>query len=160
MLACCNFLSCRCFMPEDKVFDFRRDVTVLRVLREHVEQFMLDLPLDAKRKMRMTLCVDEAAANIIEHCKESENSPNGISFKMRMSCEGGAFKVIFEDDGLPFDPTKAPLVDIKSHIRSGNKGGLGVHIMRLNLDIFEYVRRENLNQFTLGMNLMNLAQES
>ena len=147
-------------MPEDRIFNFRRDVTVLHELRALVEQFMLDLPLDAKRKMRMTLCVDEAAANIIEHCKESENSDHGISFQMRMTCEGGAFKVIFEDDGLPFDPTKAPLVDIKAHIRSGNKGGLGVHIMRLNLDIFEYERKDNLNQFTLGMNLMSMAQES
>ena len=140
-------------MPEDQIHQFRRDVTVLHELRDHVEEFMKGLPLEAKRKMRMTLCVDEAAANIIEHCVEDEHSDHGITFQMRMTCEGGAFKVIFMDDGRPFDPTKAPLVDIKTHIRSGNKGGLGVHIMRLNLDMFEYERKNNWNEFTLGMNI-------
>jgi serine/threonine-protein kinase RsbW len=143
-------------MPEDQIFEFRLDVTVLRELRERVEHFMEDLPLEPKRKMRMTLCVDEAAANIIEHCEAGEDSDHGIYFKMQMTCEGGFFRVIFMDDGRPFDPTKAPLVDIKSHIRSGNKGGLGVHIMRLNLDIFEYARRGQWNEFTLGMNLTPL----
>jgi serine/threonine-protein kinase RsbW len=115
---------------------------------------MTDLPLDEKRKMRMVLCVDEAAANIIEHCQPKDNDEN-FQFKMSASLSEGFFKVVFSDEGLPFDPTKAPLVDIKTHIRSGNKGGLGVHIMRLNLDIFDYQRVNDKNVFTLGIAIGN-----
>lgn len=101
--------------------------------------------------MRMVLCVDEAAANIVEHSKPKDGEP--MVFKVHASCSGGCLKVIFTDEGLPFDPTKAPVVDMKTHIRSGSKGGLGVHIMRLNLDIFEYEREGEQNTFTLGMNI-------
>ena len=101
--------------------------------------------------MRMTLCADEAAANIIEHSKSPEAMP--IEFKATAKLESGFIKIIFSDNGIPFNPTKAPLVDIKNHIRSGKKGGLGVHIMRLNLDILEYKRAGDCNLFTLGMKL-------
>jgi anti-sigma regulatory factor (Ser/Thr protein kinase) len=105
--------------------------------------------MDEKKKMRMTLCVDEAAANIIEH-----SEPNGDSkpyFKMIAQWKDDFLKVTFSDKGKPFDPTKAPVVDIKKHVRSGNRGGLGVHIMRNSLDLFEYERLEGQNVFTLGM---------
>lgn len=99
----------------------------------------------------MTLCADEAAANIIEHSSSAAGMP--IEFKAIAKVEQGFIKVIFSDNGIPFDPTKAPLVDIQKHIRSGKKGGLGVHIMRLNLDILEYERSGDFNLFTLGMKL-------
>lgn len=138
--------------PKEDVWYFPQDATILRELRERIESFMQDIPLDEKKKMRMTLCVDEAAANIIEHCIPTEGDDD-FQFKMTVACDAGFFKVVFSDKGLPFDPTKAPLVDIKTHVRSGKKGGLGVHIMRLNLDIFEYQRVEDHNIFTLGMSL-------
>lgn len=131
---------------------FPQDAVHLKEIRDNICLFMESLPLDEKKKMRMTLCVDEAAANIIEHCQPLEGDPD-FKFKITAKIEEGFFKVIFSDHGSPFDPTKAPLVDIKTHIRSGSKGGLGVHIMRLNLDIFDYQRESEENIFTLGMAL-------
>ena len=139
---------------QKKCWFFPKDASYLKDIRANVESFMAELPLDEKRKMRMVLCVDEAAANIIEHCQPQEGDED-FQFKMATSISGGFLKVIFSDKGKPFDPTKAPLVDIKTHIRSGNKGGLGVHIMRLNLDIFDYQRVNDKNVFTLGIAINN-----
>lgn len=139
-------------MPSSEEFSFQRDCSQLRVLREKVEVYLEKLSMDAKRKMRMVLCVDEAAANIMEHGEPASVSEE-LTFWVTLCVEEGFIKVIFKDNGKPFDPTQAPLVDLKAHIRSGNKGGLGVHIMRVSMDIFEYDRLGDHNVFTLGMNL-------
>ena len=130
-------------------WEYPLDTHILEGLRARLEDFISPLPMDEKKKMRMTLCVDEAAANIIEH-----SEPNGESkpsFKMVALWENNLLKVTFSDKGMPFDPTKSPVVDMKKHIRSGHRGGLGVHIMRNTLDVFEYQRLEGQNIFTLGM---------
>jgi len=134
--------------PEELAFD--KDSTQLHILRDKVEAYLNKVPLDDKRKMRMILCVDEAAANIMEH-GEPAQAGQSLSFWVTLCCEDGYIKVIFKDNGKPFDPTLAPLVDLKSHIRSGKRGGLGVHIMRVNLDIFDYDRENDKNHFILGM---------
>jgi anti-sigma regulatory factor (Ser/Thr protein kinase) len=140
-------------LPSSEELAFAKDCSQLHILREKVEAFMQKLPMDEKRKMRMILCVDEAAANIMEHGEPAqEGAP--LSFWVQLCCEEGFFKVIFKDNGKPFDPTQAPLVDLKKHIRSGKKGGLGVHIMRVNLDIFDYDREDDKNHFILGMSLL------
>lgn len=145
-------------LPSSEEMTFKRDCSQLHILREQVEVYLQKLPMDNKRRMRIVLCVDEAAANIMEHGEAAEGEGE-LTFWVTLCCQDGFMKVIFIDNGKPFDPTQAPLVDIKTHIRSGNKGGLGVHIMRTNMDIFEYDRKDNKNYFTLGSNLTPESKE-
>lgn len=133
------------------LWSFERDVALLKVLREKVEDFIRNISLSDKKKLRLVLCVDEAAANIVEHSCENITIDGPFIFKVEARQEVDCVKFIFRDNGVPYDPTKAPLVDIKTHIRSGKKDGLGVHIMRSNLDIFEYEYKDNMNVFSLGM---------
>ncbi|MBF0198820.1 MAG: ATP-binding protein [Planctomycetes bacterium] len=132
---------------------FPREVGLLVDLREKIQQVMEDLPMDDKQKLRMVMCVDEAAANIVEHTVPKEDDENFV-YIVTAEVLDGYFKVIFSDKGMPYDPTQAPLVDIKAHVKSGKKDGLGVHIMRLSLDILEYEYDESgENIFTLGMKI-------
>ena len=104
--------------PSSEEMTFQKDCSQLRTLRERVEVYLEKLDMDAKRKMRMVLCVDEAAANIMEHGAPADESVD-LTFWVTMCVEKGFIKVIFKDNGKPFDPTQAPLVDLKAHIRSG-----------------------------------------
>jgi len=138
-------------LPDEHTWVYPAESSILGELREKISNFLKSTHLDEKKVMRMTLCADEAAANIIEHSRSSEGMP--IEFRAKAKIEDGFIKIIFRDNGIPFNPTKAPLVEIEKHIRSGKKGGLGVHIMRLNLDILDYKRSAEHNIFTLGMSL-------
>lgn len=139
-------------MSADMVrWNYPLDAAILRDLREELTHYLEGSPLDEKRQKRMVLCADEAAANIIEHSQV----PEGVRpiFEIEACLDDGFLKLTFSDNGQPFDSTKSPLVDLEAHIRSGKKGGLGVQIMRMNLDIFKYSREEEHNVFTLGMRL-------
>ena len=145
--------------PSSEELAFAKDCSQLHVLREKVEAYLEKLPLDSKRKMRMVLCVDEAAANIMEH-GEAIKEDEVLSFWVTICCENGFVKVVFKDNGKPFDPTQAPLVNLKKHLLSGKEGGLGIYIMRVNLDIFDYERTDDHhNLFTLGMSLAGRTKD-
>ena len=138
--------------PLKRSWVFSRDVTLLRQFRTGVNDFLGQFDMDVTRRSRMILCVDEAAANIIEHSCPKANLKSAPDFQVEASYNGQQILVVFRDNGIPFNPTKAPLIDIKNHVRSGQRGGLGVHIMRSFLDVFTYEYDSGKNIFTLGMN--------
>ena len=53
------------------------------------------------------------------------------------------------DSGKPFDPTVQAPVDTTLSATERTIGGLGIHIMRQNMDSINYERMDNLNVLTL-----------
>ncbi len=103
---------------------------------------------------KMVLCMDEAAANIVEHARgPSANDPS--LFKVKVAVQGSMLKVTLCDGGYPYDPTRRPDVDVRKHVKSGKKDGLGVYILRRLLDIFEYNYVAGENVCTLGIRVQN-----
>ena len=57
--------------------------------------------------------------------------------------------------GKPFDPTVQAEVDTTLSANERNIGGLGIHIMRQNMDSINYERMDNLNVLTLRKKIDN-----
>ena len=53
------------------------------------------------------------------------------------------------DSGKPFDPTVHTPVDTTLSAKQRSIGGLGIHIIRQNMDSMNYERIDNLNVLTL-----------
>ena len=53
------------------------------------------------------------------------------------------------DSGKPFDPTVQADVDTTQSDAQYNVGGMGIHIIRQNMDSINYERIDNLNVLTL-----------
>ena len=53
------------------------------------------------------------------------------------------------DSGQPFDPTVQSEVDTTLSAKERKIGGLGIHIIRQNMDSINYERIDNLNVLTL-----------
>mgnify|MGYP006446841343 CR=1 FL=1 len=122
-------------------------------LRNFLEEILNDINIDEKRKARMILCTDEAAANIIEHSNVDLNNEDLHEFEIEVFANENQLTVTIYDNGKPFDPTQTEDVDLSEHILSGKKGGLGVYIMKTQLDVFEYKYENDNNILKLGMNL-------
>ena len=135
----------------NKIWTISRETSELAVIRENIESILSELKMDSLYKSRMILCIDEAAANIIEHTPITGNPVEG--FTIETAIDNSSVTVTIIDNGSKYDPTKEKDVDIKKHIRSGKKGGLGIFIMKSQLDIFEYKYENQCNVLTLGMNL-------
>lgn len=139
------------YSPSKRSWTFNRDSSLLCQFRQSIHDFLSEFNIDQKKKMRMILCVDEAAANIVKHSSAKSENYGSISYKVDAQYDGKQIIVTFIDNGIPFNPTAAPLVDIRNHVKTGQRGGLGVHIMRTVLDVFHYEYIEGKNVFTLGM---------
>ena len=129
---------------------FPSNSSILKTLRNEISVFLSKCRLSQPRLSRFVLCIDEAAANIIEHSNEADHDLQK-SFTIEAILENSMLLVRLRDGGQPFDPTHYQEIDLKTHLKKGLKGGLGIHIMRQLLDRFEYQYEQGYNVCTLGI---------
>jgi anti-sigma regulatory factor (Ser/Thr protein kinase) len=53
------------------------------------------------------------------------------------------------DDGVAFDPSAAPQVDVEQPLEERRVGGLGIHLVRQFVEQLEYRRLEGRNDLKL-----------
>ncbi len=111
--------------------DTRHLVKIREVVQNAVAQWAPDSHLVAK----ITLAVDEAVANVIEHAY-SETEPGDV--RVRISADEEKFVVAVVDTGREFDPNRVEMPDLKEHIRQGKRNGLGIFLMRQIMDEIKY----------------------
>ena len=94
-------------------------------------------------RSKMTLAVEEAVANVINHGFAGPSSSCQIAVRLDISAACVAAEII--DNGRPFDPTAAPDPDLSLPLEERQPGGLGIHLMRQLVDRFEYRRSAERN---------------
>ena len=65
--------------------------------------------------------------------------------KMDVAASHGEWEITMRDDGLPFDPTKAPEADTSAPLSEREIGGLGIHLIRNISNVFDYERKDDFN---------------
>lgn len=120
----------------------------LQQIAECVMQFADAVQLDAKRAYGLRLAVDEVATNIIIHGYEGSEQQGDLA----VCCDIGddSLSITFEDTGSPFDPgTIAEPEGVDRPLEERQMGGLGVFLVRRNVDEWRYERKGPRNQNTL-----------
>ena len=94
----------------------------------------------------LTLAVDEAFANVVEHAyKGEEGRPVDVIVVVDPDC----FTVCIRDQGKAFDPGFYTEPDLRRAIKRGEAGGLGVFLMRSLMDRVVYRSRGPVNEVSL-----------
>jgi anti-sigma regulatory factor (Ser/Thr protein kinase) len=108
------------------------ETRLLRVARSFVREFVGLTGLPAPRGEALTLALDEAIANVIEHGLEpGEDAWLSVS----AAATPHDLTVTLRDPGLPFDPTRAPAYrPPASAADEPTLEGLGLHLMRRAVD--------------------------
>ena len=104
-----------------------------------------------KRKLKeVDLVLEELFTNIVNH-GFSDNDEHDI--EISMSCDKGELEIRMEDDGKPFDITKAEAPDTKCSIEKRCIGGLGIHFIKHFIDECKYYRNKDKNIVVLKKTL-------
>ena len=119
-------------------------------LNAFVEEVCQTVGFDEIVTMKVNVAVEEAVVNVMKYAYPSgqrgdvtiEAASNDVQLK---------FTII--DSGKPFDPTVQAEVDTTLPAKERKIGGLGIHIMRQNMDSMNYERMDNLNVLTLRKTL-------
>ena len=108
----------------------KSDLAELESLAAGVEEFCDSHGLHPKNNFEMTLVLDEIFTNIVSYgfCDEKEHQ-----VRIDLSRKGERIVIRVEDDGMPFDPTKAKGLERSCTLEECRIGGLGLHLInRLN----------------------------
>jgi sigma-B regulation protein RsbU (phosphoserine phosphatase) len=100
----------------------------------------------------VNLAIEEAVVNVMNYAY-----PAGIrsNILLEVVAEGDEVTFILRDNGVPFDPTTAPEVDVSLPAEERSVGGLGIHLMRHYMDAISYERVDNQNVLTMKKKLNN-----
>ncbi len=95
---------------------------------------------DETTATKITLAVDEACTNLIEHSYKFDRSRE---ICIKIDTNDSKFTVLILDDGNSFDPLSKQKLDMSEYINNIRRGGLGIHIIRLVMDEIKYFPRSH-----------------
>jgi anti-sigma regulatory factor (Ser/Thr protein kinase) len=96
------------------------------------------------------LVLDEVVVNIIEHGYDDDLDHH---IHVSLALDGDLLTIRVEDDGKAFNPLEAPPPDLDLPIEDRPIGGLGIYIVRSNVDAIEYRREAGRNILTMKKHL-------
>lgn len=121
-------------------------------LNAFVEDICKTVGFDQAVTMQITVAVEEAVVNVMKYAYPPGHHGN---VTVEASLNDVRLKFTIIDSGKPFDPTVQAEVDTTLSAQERRIGGLGIHIMRQNMDSINYERMNNLNVLTLRKKIHN-----
>lgn len=94
----------------------------------------------------LQVALDEVLGNVIAHGYGGSGQGDIV---IRLQRRPDAFVVVVEDEGIAFDPLRAPFPDLASPLEERRVGGLGVHFVRSLMDEVSYTRTGTKNRLRL-----------
>ena len=127
------------------------DTSYLIRVRTAVMEVVGEAGFPTAQANMVSLAVDEAVANIMEHAYPRAEGRNcddpgslGQDIQIVLEADAARFEVRIRDRGVGFDPRGAADVDLNAHLRSGSKGGLGIFLMRRVMDEINYSFKQGI----------------
>ncbi len=123
------------------------DTKYLMMVRDFVGQLVRQSRLSSGEENKITLAVDEAVTNIIEH--GYGNDPAGRN-EIGVEADDSRFRIVIRDSGKAFDPDSVASPEMREHVAAGKKRGLGIFLMRQIMNEVRYQYRGGIrNELTL-----------
>ncbi len=117
----------------------------LSLVTEFTDAFLEALDCPMKTQMLIDLCVEEIFVNIAHYAY-----PDGTGFaEMRISEEDGAVTFVFIDSGIPYNPLQKTDPDVTLSAEDRQIGGLGIFLVKKNMDSVSYRYEDGKNVFTM-----------
>ena len=88
---------------------------------------------------------EEVVVNIIDYAYPDKKGDLEVIFEKT----GDLIRIIFKDEGAPFDPLKKPEPDINKPIEERDIGGFGILLVKKLMDEVTYEYKENNNVLTV-----------
>lgn len=117
------------------------DVPILErmgIFTEFIENILRREAVSKENAIKIRMAADELISNICYYSGAKE-------LTVGCAAQKGVLRIYFEDDGIFFDPLKRPDPDVTLPIKDRAKGGLGIYLVKQQMDqvIYEYTGGKN-----------------
>lgn len=130
----------------EKSWQIPNRLTALARAAKEVFDWLAGVSISSRAKYSSGLAVEEMVTNMIKYGYD-DDAEHQIRFHITVHPD--YLKIVFEDDGHPFDPTQYPSPNVESIVNSTRVGGLGIELVRRVSAKMAYERVGNLNRTTL-----------
>ena len=123
-------------------------------VESHVSQLLdrvglvYSVPAEVLTDLRIAL--DEVVTNIVSYAYVDKESHD---ITIRCQIRDGLLETTIEDDGVAYDPLRAPAPDLDAPLATRRVGGLGVHFVKNLMNSVSYERVEGRNRLTLQQDI-------
>jgi serine/threonine-protein kinase RsbW len=122
----------------------------LKTIRAFLEKTFEDYHIDRSLYYGMLLACDELCSNVIRH---NYGQRHTMPLSVMATLSNGIIEVSVIDRGYDFDPTDHISREVETTIDAGIRGGLGLPLIRLLTDSFNFHRKEGHNIIQLAKNV-------
>ncbi len=112
-----------------------------------VDEALEALGCPMKLQMTIDLAVEEVFVNIAQYAYAPDTGDAEIL--VRTDDDSGTIEIEFRDSGVPFDPLAKPDPDVTLTAEERRIGGLGIFLVKKNMDEVTYRRQDGQNILTL-----------
>jgi len=121
------------------------EVDSLPEVMSFIDGFLESVDCSMKAQMAFDLSVEELFVNIAHYAYPDSDGQAEISI-----CKNGdVVSVTLKDRGIPYDPLKKPDPDITLSVKDRQIGGLGIFLVKKNMDSVEYKYEDGHNILTI-----------
>ena len=114
-------------------------------VNEFVDSFLEAHDCPLKAQMQIDLCVEEVFVNIASYAYGDTTGTAQID----LCGKNGEVTLVFSDEGQPYDPLAKDDPDITLDAQSRQIGGLGIFLVKKNMDEVRYRYENGKNILTL-----------
>lgn len=111
---------------------------------DYIEQRCTQYGCDARNTYRIVTASSEILANIESYAYE-----NGGNIQIRTCVCENTIRIVFIDDGAPFDPFSVQEPEVSAPLSEREPGGLGIYIVRSLMDSVSYRYENGQNVLTI-----------
>lgn len=120
-------------------------------LLDALEAFAEEAALPPKVAHRLSVVIEELAANVVMHGSAGPDAATFVAVTVRQ--ESDALVATIEDDGRAFDPLAQAAPDTDAALEDRDIGGLGVHFVQQMTRTLNYSRVDGRNRMVAVLDL-------
>ena len=131
-------------MAEYKIEALKENLNqVMSFVDEHLEG--IDCPM--KTQMQIDLCVEEMFINVASYAYEDKKGD--VIIRLEEEKDPSGISIVLVDEGMPYDPLAKADPDVTASADQRQIGGLGIFLVKKNMDNISYKRDGDRNVFRM-----------
>ena len=123
----------------------------MTVVNDFIDELLASFAVSMKKRMQLDLVVEEIFVNIAHYAYGEQTGKAYL--QGTVSDEPTTIELIFCDEGIPYNPLEQKDPNIEASVEERQIGGLGIFLVKKNVDNIAYEYKDGKNILTIKKNL-------